>query len=85
MIATDKSSVPGERKFNEDVDARIDDFKEISSRMRDSPLYVKSFDKRTCAAYFHADENDHALDSIDEIRSNAMKMQNNQIQWVDKS
>lgn len=85
LQTSDKSSVPVERKFKEDVEKQVYDFKEISSRMRDSPLYVKSFDKRKSAFYFQHDEDSHTLDSIDEVRSHAQKMQGGNIQWADIS
>jgi hypothetical protein len=90
---SDKSSVPLERCFKEDVEKEIEKFKVIGDRIRDSPLYVKSFDKQKVVFAFECNEDDHALDSIDDVRKTSKTMNvekevpkgEKQIRWYDKS
>ena len=86
LQATDMTSVPLERKYREDVEKQLENFNIIADRMRDSPLYVKSFDKQKCEFYFETNDANKALDSIDEVRKNAKVLQNNNgIGWSDIS
>ena len=90
---SDKSSVVSERCFAEDIDREIERFKIIGDRIRDSPLYVKTFDKQKVGFAFECNEDDGALDSIDEVRKNAKTMNverevpkgEKQIRWYDTS
>jgi len=91
LQTSDKNPVVSERCFKEDVNKEIEKFKIISDRMRDSPLYVKSFDKRKVGFTFETDNYNKSLDSIDEVRKNAknilpeMPLAQNQIRWADIS
>lgn len=72
---SDKSSVPDERCTMDDINKELERFKVIADRVRDSPLYVKSFDKQKVGMAFETDEDSTALDSIDEVRKNATKIE----------
>jgi hypothetical protein len=57
--------------------------------MRDSPLYIKSFDKRKVTMTHFNKIDDPVLDSIDEVRKRAKQAQDskdpNWQQWNDSS
>jgi len=89
FIASNKSPVINERLTMDDVNKELERFKVIADRVRDSPLYVKSFDKQKVGVAFESREDNRALDSIDDVRKNAANMSveadvpknKNQIRW----
>ena len=93
LQTSDLSPVPSERRTMEDLEKECEKFEILTERLRDSTLYIKSFDKSKVGFAFESDENNHALDSIDQVRSNAeninvekdVPQDAKQIRWYDKS
>ena len=81
-----------ERNFNEDIERELERFKIVADRVRDSPIYVKSFDKRKVRYTFETNSGSRSLDSIDEVRKNAINLtaekevpkDKDQIRWIDE-
>jgi len=93
FLTSDKSSVPEERLTIDDINKELEKLNVVTDRLRDSPLYVKSFDKRKINMVFETREDNRALDTIDDVRKGAKNMTvekdvpqgQNQIRWQDKS
>ena len=93
FMTSDKSSVPSERLTIDDINKELEKLNVVTDRLRDSPLYVKSFDKRKINMVFETREDNKALDTIDDVRKDAKNMTvendvpkgQNQIRWQDKT
>jgi len=91
LTASDTYPNPDERHFKEDVERELEKFKIIGDRIRDSPLYVKTFDKQKVSMTHFHNLDDKALDAIDNVRSIAKRPEGPRNkdpqfkQWVDKS
>lgn len=95
LMASDKSSEINERLTMDDINKELERFRNfiISDSMKDSPLYVKSFDKQKISMVFETREDNKALDTIDDVRKGAKNMTvesdvpkgAHQIRWQDKS
>lgn len=92
FMTSDKNPVPAERCTMDDIEKELEKF-QILSESKDPTLYVKTFDKQKVGMAFETREDSPALDSIDEVRSNAKNMTveedvpkgEKQIRWYDKS
>ena len=95
FFTSNKSSVPAERLTIDDINKELDrlKLKIVTESPKDSPLYVKTFNKRRMSMVFETQEDNHAIDTIDDVRKGARNMSvehdvpkgQNQIRWQDRS
>ena len=74
LTASDQYPHPDERHVNEDLEKELEKLKIVGDRIRDSPLYVKTFDKQKVSMQFFHNMSDEILDPIDNVRSKARQV-----------
>lgn len=78
LTASDQYPHPDERHVNEDLEKELEKLKIVGDRIRDSPLYVKTFDKQKVSMQFFHHMSDEILDPIDNVRSKARQVHDSQ-------